>query len=156
MTGNHIADKGLMGLNLTLVIAAVGVFLYTVMIGERPPIDQEIEARALEANAKKEIQPHFLKLDKMAINIRSQTRRLRFLEIEIHLQTFRKEQLETLEKIRPEMHDSIIDIVGRMKPTELNTLAGKILLEERIKKALNAPFKKKTVKKVLFTKFVVQ
>ena len=54
------------------------------------------------------------------------------------------------------VRDSFLDIAGEMKPDELNSLTGKILLENRIKQRLNQAAGKKIVQELYFTKFVVQ
>ena len=54
------------------------------------------------------------------------------------------------------MKDAIIDIASNMAPEELNTVAGKVILEERIRKRLNDFFGKSLVKEIYFSIFVVQ
>ena len=68
------------------------------------------------------------------------------------------EKLETNKYI---LRDEIITLAGSMYPNELNTVSGKLVFEEKIKQRFNdalasATNKKKTIRKIYFTKFVVQ
>ena len=50
---------------------------------------------------------------------------------------------------------AIIDITSGSDPDELNTVAGKLLLENRLKNIINKILGKKIVSEILFTTFVI-
>jgi flagellar FliL protein len=52
--------------------------------------------------------------------------------------------------------DVVIEIASQMGPEELDTLSGKILLENKIKKQVNTKLGKPVVKQIYFSGFVVQ
>ena len=56
----------------------------------------------------------------------------------------------------PVVQDRIIDITSKMGPDELNSLSGKILLEDRLKREINKTMKKPMVKNIYFASFIVQ
>lgn len=156
MTGNKTLDTILVGL-LTLASAAtLGIFVYTEIVYKRPLPSDDIELTKLKADTQSEISPEVYKLDKMTINLNSQGSRLRFLDVEIHFVPFKSEYIENLESKKVFIQDAIIDISSNMAPEELNTVAGKILLEERIRRRINDFFRKSIVKEIFFSKFVVQ
>ena len=71
------------------------------------------------------------------MNLPARTARLRFLELEISLFPFKEKQKAKLEALTPILKDTIIDVSSKMSPDELNSISGKILLEERIKKSFS-------------------
>lgn len=136
--------------------AALGIFVYSEMLYERPlPSDAE-EKKALVTDAQAAAAPENFKIDKMIINLNSQTSRLRFLDVQMFFVPYKSEYNETFKAQISFVKDAIIDIASNMQPDELNTVAGKVLLEERIRSRLNDFFGKSLIKEILFSRFVVQ
>jgi flagellar FliL protein len=52
--------------------------------------------------------------------------------------------------------DVLIEVASHLEPDELDTLSGKILLENKIKKQVNTKLGKPVVKQIYFSGFVVQ
>jgi flagellar FliL protein len=52
--------------------------------------------------------------------------------------------------------DRLIVISSKMGADELNTLTGKILLEDRLRKDINTIFGKPVVKSIFFSRYTVQ
>ena len=92
----------------------------------------------------------------MTINLKSKHKRLRFLDVTIHLVPFKSRHMDLMEKFKSLIQDTIIKISGEMHPTELNSVSGKIILETRIKKSINQKVGFPLVKNILFTHFVIQ
>ncbi len=156
MTGNKGLDTIILLLASLITAGTLGVFVYSEMLYERPtPSDQEEKVKLIE-ESKVSVAPDIYKVDKLIINLNSPTKRLRFLEVEVHLVPFKNDYLETLESKKFYIQDSIIDIASNMAPEELNTVAGKVILEERIRKRLNDFFGKSLIKELFFSQFVVQ
>lgn len=156
MTGNKLVDNIILILSLLTTAACVGVFAYTEMVYKKPLPNADAELHNLISDNKKKAFPAPFKLDSLIINLNSRKTRLRFLNVETQLVPFDHNSDDQLEAHRSMINDSIIDVAGRMTAEELNSIAGKILLEERIKKSVNSLIGKQLVKGVLFTKFVVQ
>lgn len=149
-------DIILVGLNTLAVLAALGAFMFTDMLYERPlPSPQENYDELIE-KSKEQNKFTPLKLDKMIINLKGKSSRLRFLEIEPHLIPFKPQAVEILEGKKAFIYDSIIDIASNFSPEQINSVSGKILFEERIKKRIMTYFGKAMIKEVFFSKFVVQ
>lgn len=156
MTGNKTIDTAIAGLAILVTLGTLGSFVYTEMIYKKPLPSESLNRDLLNQEPKKDLLIEPFKLKPITINLRSPTRRLRFLEIEVHLVPFKEEYKEKLSQVESYLYDAIIDIAGAMEPDELNSISGKILLEERIKKRIQSRFNKEIVKEIFFSKFVVQ
>ncbi len=156
MTGNKTIDTVLVGFLTLATLGTLGVFVYTEIVFKRPLPSDTVELKSLKTDAQTEIAPEVYKLDKMVINLNSQGSRLRFLDVEIHFVPFKSEFVEMLDGKKVYIQDAIIDIASNMAPDELNTVAGKVLLEERIRRRINDFFGKSLVKEIFFSKFIVQ
>jgi flagellar FliL protein len=156
MTGNKKIDTIILGVSTLMTLAVLGTFVYTEIIYERPLPDGDDEKEKLLTNAKSGTETGHYKLEKMIINLNSAGSRLRFLDVEMHLVPFKEKYNDIFDQSKAFVSDSIIDIASNMKPEELNSIAGKILLEDRIKKRLNQYYEKKYVKGIFFSRFVVQ
>lgn len=137
-------------------MGALGIFVYTEILYQKPKILDHVEKQKMMAEGKKQVFPSPFKLKKIIVNLPSRNKRLRFLDVEVHLVPFKPEYHEMLESTLPPIRDAIIDIAGKMEPEELNSVSGKILLENRIKKRINQILHKKVVKDIYFSRFVVQ
>ena len=126
------------------------------MLYQKPLPSDEIEKQNLIEDSKVSVAPDIYKVEKLIINLNSASRRLRFLELEAHLVPFKSNSLDIFEAKKFYVKDAIIDIASNMAPEELNTVAGKVILEERIRKRLNDFFGKSLVKEIYFSIFVVQ
>lgn len=135
---------------------AVGIIIYTEVIYQHPLPDNEQEFKELKKDRTSVNTAEGLKLDRLTINIRSPRTRLRYLDITLNLIPFRIDQIGILEDKKPIINDTIIDIAGQMSPNNLNSVAGKILLEERIKTRINKRLHQKIIKEIYFSHFVVQ
>ena len=156
MTGNKSIDTIILFLATLITAGTLGIFVYSEMLYKRPLPSDEIEKEKLMEDSKVAVTPDMYKLDKMIINLNSSSRRLRFLDVEIHLVPFKNEAIERFDGKKFYINDAIIDIASNMSPDELNSVAGKVLLEERIRKRLNDFFGKPLVKEIFFSRFVVQ
>ena len=72
------------------------------------------------------------------------------------LEVFEEADKEVVKAQKSFVEDSLIDIAGNMQPEELNSVTGRILLETRIKDRINNKIGKKAVKKIYFSKFIIQ
>lgn len=160
MTGKKLVDMILLGLMLLSTLAVVGLFYYTEKVYKRPPIDENAEKAALMEEVDSKTIPTFFKVDKMTISLtpknESLNARMRWLEIEIHFVVFEPDDAGIMKAYLPVVQDRIIDITSKMGPEELNSLSGKMILEDRLKREINKALKKTIVKNVFFASFIVQ
>ena len=156
MTGNKTIDTVIMLLVLLLTGAALGTFVYTEMIYKKPLPTNEQGLAELKADTKNIMIPESFKLDKLIINLPSKSRRLRFLDVIIHLVVFKQESVSILENNKAIINDIIIDVASNMEPDELNSISGKLIFEARIKKKINEEMGVPMIKELFYTKFVVQ
>lgn len=141
-------------------LAVVGLFYYTEKMYKKPPIDENAEKAALLNSVDARAIPTFFKVDKMTISLiprnEAANSRMRWLEVEMHFVLFEASELEFMKTNLPLVQDRIIDITSKMGPDELNSLSGKILLEERLKREINKALKTPVVKNIFFASFIVQ
>ena len=160
MTGKKLIDTILLGVMVLSTLAVVGLFYYTEKMYKKPPIDENAEKTALLNSVDAKAIPTFFKVDKMTVSLipRNETAnsRMRWLEVEMHLVLFEAADLELMKTNLPVVQDRIIDITSKMGPDELNSLSGKILLEERLKREINKSLKGPVVKNIYFASFIVQ
>jgi flagellar FliL protein len=156
MTGNKAIDNVILFLTLLATAGCLGVFVYTEMIYKKPLPQNDVEMAALMKDGKEQVFPAPFKLDPLIINLKSRKTRLRFLNLQIYIVPLNNNSDDLFENSRAMINDAIIQIAGAMEADELNSISGKILLEDRIKKAINEITRVQVVKGLLFTKFVIQ
>jgi flagellar FliL protein len=160
MTGKKLLDMILLGVMMLATLAVVGLFYYTEKMYKKPPINEDAEKTALLTSVDAKAIPTFFKVDKMTISLipanGSVNARMKYLELEMHLVLFEAGDLELMKASLPIVQDRIIEISSRMSPDELNSLSGKILLEDRLKREINKAMKKPVVKNIYFASFIVQ
>lgn len=156
MTGNRTIDLALVALSSLVAIALLAMFYYTENIYQKPLPSDGAQLEKLIGDSLKKSLPNTYKMDEMIINLPSDTARLRFLKVQMHFVPFGEADLSLFEQNKPRIQDIIIDITSKMEPSQLNTVSGKILLEDRLRRNINTAVKKKAVKEVYFAEFVVQ
>jgi flagellar FliL protein len=156
MTGNSLIDKILLGANGAVVLLAAGLVFYSHNNIKPPPTDISGEEKSLldTAIADSQIKPHAMK--QMTVNLYSEGTRLRFLNAEMNLVPFKQDDIETLKSNEHIVKNELITIAATMTPDELGSITGKILLESRLKKAVNQKLNQPLIKSIFFTKFLVQ
>jgi flagellar protein FliL len=156
MTGKAGLDKVLMLLNLILMLGGTGVFIYTSVVYQRPlPEDSASYKEFLEeVNRSKYLEA--IKLDELTVNLPSETKRLRFLSMQAHLEPVKIKQIDNINQKKEIVLDRIIEVASAMSPDVLNTVTGKLKLEHQIAESVNQVFGSPVVKRIFFSKFIVQ
>ena len=149
-------DNVLIGLMVGATTAALGLFYYSLNLYEKPLPDNATEQQALLDDLKKRTFSEALKLDKLIVNLKSRTSRLRFLDLQTYLVPFKNSHHDKLEESKAIINDIIIDEAARMKPSELNTVSGKLIFENRLRNRINQKLNGSFVKDIFFSRFVVQ
>lgn len=148
--------KVLIIINLVVVLAGAGLVFYSHNVLKPAPTDQAAEALALkdQAIAQSQLQP--VPIKKFVVNLHSRGTRLRYLDLEMNILTFHEDQKEIVKNNEHLFKDTVIEITSHLGPDDLDTVTGKILLENRIKKQVNAKLGQPVVKQIFFSGFVVQ
>ena len=156
MKGVAKIDILIVGAFSIATIAITGLFYYTIYMAPKslPKEKENLERLAESIKPKSLIKG--IPVKRILINLPSKSSRLRFLELEINLFPFQEEQKDKINQKLPILKDTIISVVSKMAPDELNSISGKILLEERIKRKFHKSVKEKLISKIFYTKFVVQ
>ena len=157
MTGKKIIDLAILGFSFLLTAAVAGFFFYsTGKMFDRNLPEESAEALALKENTEGVIVPEAFRMKKITINLRSRTKRLRFLDVKMQLVPFKSDQTGYLEPRKHILRDTTIKIAGSLFPHELNNVSGKIIFENRLKKGLNDILGTQIIKEIYFTHFVIQ
>jgi len=149
-------QKILIILNLVIVVAGAGLVFYSHNMIKAPPTDQAKEAEALKKNALENSALQPVPIKKFVVNLHSRSTRLRFLDLEMNILTFHEDQKPLVKANEHIFKDVVIDIASRLEPDDLDSVTGKILLENKIKKQVNAKLGQPVVKQIFFSGFVVQ
>jgi flagellar protein FliL len=158
MKGIHKFDL-ITVLSLSLVtFGLLGFFYYTIFLHENAIFNDDKLKKDFQekmANNDKEfIAP--INIPRLLINLKSKNSRLRFLELELSIETIDKASQKLVEKYGAIIKDVAINIVGKMSPEELNSLSGKLLLEKRLKKKIREITQERFISRIFYRRFVVQ
>lgn len=160
MTGKKLFDMLLLGVMTISTLVVIGIFYYTEKIYKKPPINEDAEKNALFHETSSKQPPIFFKIDKMILSLvpkeESYLSRMRYLEVELHLGLFKKEDEVIMKENLPVIKDKMITISSKMGADELNSLTGKLILEDRLKKAINKSLGEVLVKSIFFSHYIVQ
>jgi flagellar FliL protein len=147
--------------NIVVVALGLGVIVYSHTMLKPKPTDTAAEAEALRRQAIDQSQIAPVPIKKFVVNLHSRASRLRYLDLEMNVLPFHDDQRELIKTHEHLFKDVVIEITSRMEPDELDTVTGKILLETKIKKQVNAKLLElgagqPVVKQIYFSGFVVQ
>lgn len=152
-----MVQKILIILNLVIVLAGAGLVFYSHNLLKPEPIDQSAEAQALKDQAVSSSQIQPVPIKKFVVNLHSRGTRLRYLDIEMNVLPFSEDQKELIKTNEHVFKDVVIEIASQLGPDDLDSVTGKILLENKIKKQVNAKLgDSPVVKQIYFSGFVVQ
>ncbi|MBD67037.1 MAG: hypothetical protein CME62_17680 [Halobacteriovoraceae bacterium] len=156
MTGNPTLDKILLLINGAIVAAATALVIYSHMGIKAPPINEGAEFGSAIESSMDEFQKVPLSMEEIVVNLYSREARLRFLDTKMDIELFKESDRDFVTSLKPIINDALIDIAGNMKPSEVNSVTGRILLETRIKERVNKHARRPVIKKIYFSKFIVQ
>ena len=151
-----MVQKVLILLNLVIALAGAGLVFYSHNMIKPEPTNQVAEAEAMKNNAIANVQLQPVPIKKFVVNLHSRSSRLRYLDLEMNILTFHEDQKEIIKANEHIFKDIVIEIASHLEPDELDTVTGKILLENKIKKQVNAKLGQPVVKQIFFSGFVVQ
>lgn len=150
-------QKILIIVNLVVVLAAAGIVFYSHNMIKPEPTNQVAEEEALKKNAQSNLDIQPVPIKKFVVNLHSKSSRLRYLDIEMNVLTFREDQKELIKSNEHIFKDIVIEIASHYSPEDLDSLTGKLLLEKKIKDRVNAKLGEiPVVKQIYFSSYVVQ
>ena len=152
-----MAQKILIIVNLVIALAGAGVVFYSHSMIKPDPTDQVAEAEAIKTDAAATTQLRPVPMKKFVVNIHSKSSRLRYLDLEMNILTFQEDQKEIIKANEHIFKDTVIEIASHLDPEDLESVTGKILLENKIKKQVNTKLgNSPVIKQIYFSGFVVQ
>ena len=149
-------QKILIYANLAVAILGSGLVYYSHTMIKPLPTDQNAEAESLKNKALEESHLIPVPFKKFVVNLHSRSTRLRYLDLEMSVLTFHEDQKELIKASEYIFKDVLIEIASHLDPEDLDSVTGKILLENKIKKQVNAKLGQPVVKQIYFSGFVVQ
>jgi flagellar FliL protein len=152
-----MAQKILIIVNLVIALAGAGLVFYSHSMIKPDPTDQVAEAEAIKTDAAATTQLRPVPIKKFVVNIHSKSSRLRYLDLEMNILTFQEDQKEIIKANEHIFKDTVIEIASHLDPEDLESVTGKILLENKIKKQVNTKLgDSPVIKQIYFSGFVVQ
>jgi flagellar FliL protein len=152
-----MVQKILIIVNLVIVLGGAGLVFYSHNMMGPPKTDQAAEALALKEGALASTQIKPVALKKFVVNLHSGSTRLRYLDIEMNVLPFHEDQKQIISDNEHVFKDVVIEIASHLNPDDLESVTGKILLENRIKKQVNAKLgDPPVIKQIYFSGFIVQ
>ena len=152
-----MAQKILIIVNLVIALAGAGVVFYSHSMIKPDPTDQVAEAEAIKTDAAATTQLRPVPMKKFVVNIHSKSSRLRYLDLEMNILTFQEDQKDIIKANEHIFKDTVIEIASHLDPEDLESVTGKILLENKIKKQVNTKLgDSPVIKQIYFSGFVVQ
>lgn len=148
-------NKILLFLSLIVSIGTLSIFIYWFNYEKPLPTDSVETEKLLKAKNEIKAENSF-QIKKLVVNLPSRPGRLKFLETGIYFVPFQSSDIKILEDHEFILRDTVIDIAGKMQEDELNTVTGKILLEEKLVSQINLIFKRNIIKELYFSAFIVQ
>ena len=148
--------RTLLSCSLLASLLAFGVFFYAAFFSKRSLPNENEERDKLLQDSRTQGYPDSYRLDRLVVNLKSPATRLRFLDIQMYIVPFVKGKHRLLSKHEPQIYDAVNRIGGEMASEELNSIHGKIIFENRIKKEINQILQEKVVKEIQYSKFIVQ
>jgi flagellar FliL protein len=148
-------NKILLYLSLLVSALTLGMFIHWYRYEKPAPSDTDETAKLLDVKEKAKDTFTF-QVKKIVINIPSKPGRLRFFETSINFVPYIGADVKILEDHEFILRDSIIEVARKMTEDELNSVTGKILLEERLINQINSIFKRNIIKELYFSAFVIQ
>ena len=157
----------ILGLVNTLVILAVlGLFVYTKMIYKHAPITEGQERQRLsKTEHKTEVMRSQKKgivvLDPITANLDPYTdvdgkQKLHYIALSLAVEIRDEKEVSKFQSIKPIVLDQIIQQIGKKKFEDLNQVQGRYLFRSTIIDATNAYLKEPIVTEVYFTDFLLQ
>lgn len=156
MTGNPNLDKAILGINGIGVILATALVVYSHSMIKKAPTNEDAEFSNMIKTSIEDFQKPTIEFKEQVLNLYSREARLRFLNLKMNIETFDQNQIGIVENVKPLILDALIDITSNMSPSEVNSVTGRLILEARLKKIVNSKLNEPAVKKVYFSKFIVQ
>jgi flagellar basal body-associated protein FliL len=141
-------------LNSVVILATLGLMVYSRILFKRPAITEEAErARlvALHSKPQAPTAPGLIEFPVMTVNILSNPvqpkalpgqpqqiqGKLHYATLAFSLEIRDIEKKEVIEELRPLITDRIIGLVGRKAPNELSTVQGRYVLRAQIIEGAN-------------------
>lgn len=149
-------QKILIIINLVVVLLGAGLVFYSHNMIKPEPTNQALETEKLKTDALQNAQIQAVPIKKFVVNLHSRNTRLRYLDIEMNVLPFREDQKEIIKANEHVFKDVVIEIASHLNPDDLDSVTGKILLENKIKKQVNTRLGQPVVKQIYFSGFVVQ
>lgn len=148
--------KILIYLNLAIALIGTGVVFYSHNFIKPAPTDQIAEKIKLKEGLGQNTGLTPVPIKKFTVNLDSDANRLRFLSLEMNVLPFYEDQKAIISKNEFMIKDVVIELATKLAPEEVETVTGKMLFENRIKKQVNAKLGQPVIKQIFFSGFVIQ
>jgi flagellar basal body-associated protein FliL len=149
-----------LGVNLLLLLGALGGLVYTRLIFERPAITETAEMAEQKKEAKKpppSAERVLISLEEMRINLAaSQSQTAHYVSFAMNLECANEEMASKVEEQKQKIIDRIITTFNRTEFNDINTVQGRLILKELLIHDLNRIIGVTAITDIYYSLFVLQ
>lgn len=145
--------------NAILLLAALGMFVYTKLLFHRPVIAEETEIQKKQEELKKPAEPTdrpIIVFEQMIVNIAMTSGKAHYITIAFAVECKDDEIAATVKAKKALFIDQLIALVGKRQLTELNTIQGKLLLKTELMRKFDAIVNPGGITNIYFSNFILQ
>lgn len=160
--------------NTIAILGAMGMFAYTRILHQRPPIterDERAKLKALtEAPAKAAVEPGWVSFEPLTVNVAANPSepseapgtdsqiggKLHYVQMGFSLQIRDAEEAPRFENVRTQFLDRLLALMGKKTFEELNTVQGRYILRTEIVEVANKLVGEPIVMQAFLSTFIIQ
>lgn len=145
--------------NTLLIVAALGVLVYTKLLFERPPIveDSEMQKKQEELKTPPPVTERpIITFDQVTVNIAMTSGKAHYVTIAYAVEARDPGIAETVKAKKALFVDKVLGALGRRQMSELNTIQGKLLLKTELMREFNKITVPGGVTDMYFSTFILQ
>lgn len=144
-------------MNLVVTFLVIAVFSYTAFIYKRPSPDTDEELKKMIKMVKEDSKFKTYRLERFTINLPTNDfYNMHYLDIEVYLIPTKNRYIKLFDEHKNLIIDRIIEVAGQFSSDELQSITGKLLFEERVKRSVHQAVNIPVIKQIYFTRFIVK
>ncbi len=142
--------------NTLLVLAALGMMVYTKLLFKRPVISEETELEKKIDEVKAPAEKSLVSFDQILVNIAMTSGKTHYATLQFTVECRTQAVASLVEAKKAHLIDKVIASLSKRQITELNTIQGKLLLKTELLREFNALTEPGGVTDMFFPTFILQ
>ncbi len=149
----------LIAVNTLAVAGVLGMFIYTKLLWERPPILETAELKEKKNESKKKSGDQervMVNMDDIRINIASTSSTSHYVNLQMALECANEEMADLVKANMTRLMDKTLSIYNRKDFDDLNTIQGRLILKEQLMDEFNQMLDANAVTDIFYNTFLLQ